>query len=64
MQRSLKNKFKDVKSKDWSETFGFYAVGLQILNLYKENFHLFSELKGDIFLDEDFYFICLKAPEM
>lgn len=49
MQRSLKNKFKDVKSEDWSATFGFYAVGLQILHLYKENFHLFSELKGDIF---------------
>lgn len=64
MQRSLKNKFKNVKSEGRSETFGFYQAGLQILHLYKESSHVLSEVKRDIFLDEDFYLICLKAPEI
>lgn len=49
MQRSLKNKFKNVKNEGQSKTFRFYQVGLQIVHLYKENFNLLSEMKRDIF---------------
>lgn len=64
MQRSLKNKFKNVKSEGQSEPLGFYHVGLQILPLYKEHFHLLPEVERDIFLDEGFYLICLTVPEI